>query len=218
MTMIQNSKTSKGFTLLELLIVLAIIAILAAILIAILNPVEIFRRARDTQRIADLRNLNNAIQRYLIDIAPPDLTNDGAGNESARCLNGTATATVFISTAYTSGDPPANFGLISGTTSRAVDGTGWVPINFTAIAGGSPLKVLPLDPSNSANTANPSLYYGYACDASDQTYELNANLESTKEKAREANNVDGGDTEELYEVGSKLTIITGTSTGYFPNP
>jgi prepilin-type N-terminal cleavage/methylation domain-containing protein len=58
----------KGFTLVELLIVLALIAILAAILIAVINPGAIMTRGRDTQRKGDLRNLAAATDAYIADI------------------------------------------------------------------------------------------------------------------------------------------------------
>jgi len=51
----QNSKT--GFTLVELLVVLAIIAILATVLILTIKPGIFFVIARDTKRIGDLKNI-----------------------------------------------------------------------------------------------------------------------------------------------------------------
>ena len=54
----------KGFTLLELLIVIGILAILATVLIAVINPAELLRRARDTQRLSDLDALRSAISLF----------------------------------------------------------------------------------------------------------------------------------------------------------
>ncbi len=54
-------KAAQGFTLVELLIVIAIIAILAAVVAVIVNPVEITRRGRDATRLSDLGNLSQAI-------------------------------------------------------------------------------------------------------------------------------------------------------------
>ena len=50
-------KPAKGFTLLELLIVIAIIAVLSVILVLVLNPAETLKKSRDTQRMSDLSTL-----------------------------------------------------------------------------------------------------------------------------------------------------------------
>ena len=63
----------RGFTLLELLIVIAILAVLATVVIITLDPAEIMRKTRDVQRISDLSNLKTAIQMYLIDYATDTL-------------------------------------------------------------------------------------------------------------------------------------------------
>jgi len=54
-------KTKKSFTLVELMIVIAILAILSAIVIFALNPAEMFRKNRDSRRMADLQTLNKGI-------------------------------------------------------------------------------------------------------------------------------------------------------------
>jgi len=56
-----NSNSKKSFTLVELMIVIAILAILSAIVIFALNPSEMFRKNRDSRRMADLQTLNKAI-------------------------------------------------------------------------------------------------------------------------------------------------------------
>ena len=55
--MISSNKT-KGFTLVELLIVIVVIAILAAISIVAYNGVT--NKARDDERVADARDIINA--------------------------------------------------------------------------------------------------------------------------------------------------------------
>jgi prepilin-type N-terminal cleavage/methylation domain-containing protein len=52
----------KGFTLVEILVVVAIIGILASIILVGLNSSR--ARARDTRRIADLQQVQNALELY----------------------------------------------------------------------------------------------------------------------------------------------------------
>ncbi|MFA5230314.1 MAG: prepilin-type N-terminal cleavage/methylation domain-containing protein [Candidatus Paceibacterota bacterium] len=84
-------KNKKGFTLVELMIVIAILAILAAIVIFALNPAELFRRARDSQRMSDLRVLSSALSYYLADVTTPVL--DGSAN--TLCSAGSGSDTIF---------------------------------------------------------------------------------------------------------------------------
>jgi len=56
-----NLKYKASFTLVELMIVIAILAILAAIVIFTLNPSEMFKKNRDSRRMADLQTLNKAL-------------------------------------------------------------------------------------------------------------------------------------------------------------
>ena len=58
---------SGGFTLLEILLVVAIIAILAGIVIVAINPAKQLGNARDSQRKSDISNIYKAVNQYLID-------------------------------------------------------------------------------------------------------------------------------------------------------
>jgi len=58
---ISQGAQRKGFTLIELLVVLALISILAIILLVTIRPFEIFKKARDAQRIADLNRIDQII-------------------------------------------------------------------------------------------------------------------------------------------------------------
>jgi len=64
----KSKKANKrGFTLLELLVVIGIIGILAAIVIVAINPGRQFAQARNAQRWNDVNALLNAIHQYAVD-------------------------------------------------------------------------------------------------------------------------------------------------------
>jgi type IV pilus assembly protein PilA len=57
----------RGFTLIEILVVIGIIAILAAIVIIAINPTRQFGQARDTQRQSNLNAILNAVGQNIAD-------------------------------------------------------------------------------------------------------------------------------------------------------
>jgi type IV pilus assembly protein PilA len=56
---------SKGFTLIEILVVIGIIAVLATIVIIAINPARQFAQARNTQRTSNVSTILNAIGQNL---------------------------------------------------------------------------------------------------------------------------------------------------------
>lgn len=199
-----QNKQVKGFTLIELLIVIGIIAILATVVILTLNPAELLRQSRDTTRFSDLSTLNSAIALYLSDVPAAYL---GTSTVSGFCNTSLAAASAPTPLNTCGGRFPgsATITTILSTTSRAIAGTGWIPIDFTKISTGSPLPQLPVDPvvpnvigADVASTAD-DFYYAYGTGANN-TYEVNTRIESLKFASSSQN--DGGNSPTLYEVGT----------------
>lgn len=231
----------KGFTLLELLIVISVLAILSVALILVLNPTESMRKSRDAQRINDLGTLKTAIGLYLTEAASPDLD----GSIANGCLGETdnTAAQIFYSreiadaactvnvaegadvTAGSTFAVGTDFCKYPGATgASAVDGTGWIPVNLSAITGGSPISNMPLDPVNTVATAtapaSTDLVYRYACQSLAETgkpsnvFEINAQLESDAYTVTDNKRIrDGGDNANYYEVGTNLRLI-GDGTNF----
>jgi prepilin-type N-terminal cleavage/methylation domain-containing protein len=60
----KTNNVKKGFTLIEILVVVALIAILAAVTIVAINPGKNFADTRNTQRSADVSTILNAITQF----------------------------------------------------------------------------------------------------------------------------------------------------------
>ncbi|OGM90939.1 hypothetical protein A2755_01925 [Candidatus Wolfebacteria bacterium RIFCSPHIGHO2_01_FULL_48_22] len=193
-------RDSKSFTLVELLIVIGILAILTAAVVVVLNPAELLRQARDSQRIQDLTAVEKAL--YLLETQDPDV------------FNGIANTVVYTSLLATQADCsdlglptlPSPYTYACATdeaTMRDTDSDGWIPINFNTSFSG--LATLPLDPVNSTSTGQ---YYTLVMGGS---FELNALMESDKYRAQTAS--DGGDSFSIYERGNDKDLLPFNDDG-----
>ncbi|PJE77102.1 hypothetical protein COV05_00635 [Candidatus Uhrbacteria bacterium CG10_big_fil_rev_8_21_14_0_10_48_16] len=77
MKKMHHVKSNQGFTLLEILLVVATIAILAGIVIVALNPNKQLGDTRNSQRRSDVNTILNAVYQYTIDndgVLPTNIT------------------------------------------------------------------------------------------------------------------------------------------------
>ena len=195
--------------MLELLIVIGILAILATATVLVLNPAELLKQARDSQRITDIASLNSTLGLFITSVTGNNLVMaTGSVTINDKCKGGGVNDTDFTCFSDRQGAPTATcYGryttAVSATSAvRKINSTGWLPVDFTAIPGGSPIPNLPTDPSNSASTT-----YAYAC-KSDLTYVLTTGFESTKygPTGDDLAAKDGGPSNIIYEIGTTPSL------------
>ncbi len=221
-----KKEQAKGFTLLELLIVVSIIAILSVALVIVLNPAETLRKTRDTTRIADLNTMKTALGLYMTSTSTPFLGPNATNALNNDFCKATPDATVLAGTRIFYSLPDAtditDTSLDGGTTAAAqataanlglTSGAGWIPVNFDTLIGGSPISHIPRDPTNTVTSlgavANTDLVYRYACSIEPLAFEINAQLESVAftTSVDDKEGTDGGNNTTLYEVGTNLLIL-----------
>ena len=165
---------SKGFTLVELLIVITILAALTAAVVAVINPMELLAQGRDAQRMSDLDTVQDALLILLAQgLVPAPSLCVGVGTPSLNSCNPLGGGICMV-------DPGAGNGPFSTQTcisnpSRAVDGTGWVDVSLAEVrVGGSLITALPQDPIN-----NNQFFYAYKASTAG-TFKLAGRLESAR--------------------------------------
>ncbi|OGM93318.1 hypothetical protein A2372_02895 [Candidatus Wolfebacteria bacterium RIFOXYB1_FULL_54_12] len=191
---------TRGLTLVELLITMGILAILASMAVLVFNPVEYVRQSRDTRRIGDLDAINKAIDLYTVN--KPAITE--LGTASIVYVSLSDSSSTCGSHALPVLPPSWQYRCVPAADLQKIDGTGWVPINFTSISSGAPLATLPIDPANAVAGAQ---YYMFI--ASGRKYELSSGMEAARHMSGgDADKVstDDGDDSARYETGSNLLL------------
>lgn len=177
-----NKSAHKGFTLVELLVVIAIIAILAAVVVLIINPLELTRRGRDANRVAELASLQNAIN-----VAVQEAT--GSGAVGILCK----TAGAYPCTGQSNVD------------GRTSDGTGWVKTDLSTVKSVS-VATLPVDQVNDG-----TYHYTYCANNDQFELNAVLESEQHKPKmVSDGGNENTNDTSGRYEVGSNLLLIASS--------
>ncbi len=222
----KNRKNRKAFTLIELLVVIAIIAVLSVVVILSLNPAELLRQSRDSNRVSDMATLKSAISLYLADVSTPTLgtyptcyTSLYATPFEAIASSGVS-GTAGVSTSSCAVWLPTTVATTAVITSvgsaRGVSGSGWIPVNLTLISSGAPIGSWPVDPVNATGSASCAaktnlsscgLFYTY--EASGTTFKTSAMMESQKYSDGGSNDVettDGGNNGWYYEQGTNLAL------------
>jgi prepilin-type N-terminal cleavage/methylation domain-containing protein len=186
-----------AFTLIELLVVIAIIAILSVVVFLALNPAELLRKVRDSNRLSDFATTQSLVQSYAT-LQGGSLGSTGVTYVSIPDPTATTTAGTDCSGLGGNFTGGGSFHCPASSTFRNTDGTGWIPVNFSSLAMGSPVSQLPVDPTNNTGTNE---YYIYQTDGStfkienvpeSQTYIASAGVNPTSFMSGSNLSLDGG--------------------------
>ncbi len=194
-------RNKASFSLLELIIVVGILGILGATTLVILNPIELFNQARDANRVSEINDINKAIQLY------KTLGGSDMGTANIVYISLPDTSSICANLNLPSLPVGWSYQCKINTNFRNINGTGWLPINFSSLNPGSPFASLPVDPINSSAK---NLYYAYINGGVVESWNLIALLQSEKYLKGYAIN-DGGSDPARFEAGTDLTLWSKAS-------
>ena len=113
---------TKGFTMIELLIVIAVLGVLAVAVLATINPIEQINRGRDTGSRGDTEQLLSAIDRYN--------ANKGLWPWQDGAQDDPVLAWGQVTSSYPASPNCSTIGLLSTTTQQGCTGTDEVKQSF----------------------------------------------------------------------------------------
>lgn len=88
-------ENNRGFTLLEVLLVVSILAILAGIVLLAINPKRQLAQTRNTQRSVDVSTILDATYQYMLD-NNGDVPSDVTTTDTEICATGAASCTGLV--------------------------------------------------------------------------------------------------------------------------
>jgi prepilin-type N-terminal cleavage/methylation domain-containing protein len=131
---------TKGFTLIELIIVIAIIALLAAATFVAVDPAKRIGKAQDAQRWQDITAIADAYYKYVVDNTGSYVTTTADG-----------TSYYIIHTADGGDTDPAS---CPGTSTSLT-----LPVDLHGLVTGGYIGDIPDDPAGTDNTSTEYYFY-----------------------------------------------------------
>lgn len=189
-------RNTVGRSIIKSVIALAIFAVI----LYFLNPPELFRRARDSDRLSQISNLGRVINNAGVEQSLADAKKIyiSVADPNAQPGERTECGGLFSRGLLLASLPSGwEYDCVSRENLTNTDGTGWIPINFSS---STPIRSLPIDP---INTVESGYYYSYI---SDGRYALASALLESHKYTREKASADKGTDPARYETGTNIDL------------